>query len=490
MPKRWIVTATLALALTWSLGCGGNEPDESGAGGGESTAAGGGHAGHTGGGGGGGGSIGTGGSSSGGTSATGGGHEEAGGGNGTGGGASAGGGSGGGPGPSGGGSVGGGTGNGGGAGGGPAGGGTGGTGETLCSLSAVKAAWTGSGKRPQLTADAAGCYTIGNYLGAAGTIGALSTDRWNPTAGLGPASAFTPTFTVAADGSGTHTSVQAAISAAMAKGGTPRLFILVKPGTYREPVCVNGSVPLTLYGADTDASRITIAFDNYNGKAVATSNPCSPASGTFGTTNSSSFFVKSNGFQAMNLTIANDYVEPGNVTAQAVAMTTTGDKLVFQNVRFIGNQDTLQPSAPDIGVVARSYYKSCSIEGDTDFIFGKGTAVFDECAITYTGVRKTSGCHVAPSTSKSHPFGFLIINSQIIAGPSTVAGAASLGRSWSEKATSNGQIVIRNTKIDNHINVAAPYRDATGSAIDPPPTFDPNTSRFFEFENTGAGAAK
>lgn len=486
MPKRWIVTAPLALALTCSLGCGGNEPDGSGSGGSGSTPAGGGHAGHTGVGGG---SIGTGGSDGGGTSTAGGGHEEAGGGDGTGGGASTGGDTG----PSAGGSAGGGTGNGGGSGGGSAGGGTGGTGgagETLCSLSAVKMTWTGSAKRPQLTADAAGCYTIGNYLGAAGTIGALSTDRWNPTAGLGSASSLTPTFTVAADGSGTHTSVQAAISAAMAKGGTSRLFILVKPGIYREPVCVNGSVPLTLYGADTDASKVTIAFDNYNGKAVATSNPCSPASGTFGTSNSSSFFVKSNGFQAMNLTIANDYLEPGNVTAQAVAMTTTGDKLVFQNVRFIGNQDTLQPSTPDIGVVARSYYKSCSIEGDTDFIFGKGTAVFDACKITYTGIRKTSGCHLAPSTSKSHPFGFLIINSQIIAGPSTVTGAASLGRSWSEKATSNGQTVIRNTKIDNHINATAPYRDATGSAIDPPPTFDPNKSRFFEFENTGAGAAR
>lgn len=354
----------------------------------------------------------------------------------------------------------------------------------------MKSAWTGARTRPQLTSDAAACYTIANYLGAAGPIGALSADGWDPTPGLGSASAFQPTFTVASDGSGTHRSVQAAISAAKARGGTARLFILVKPGTYREPVCVDGSVPITLYGADPDASRVTIAFDNANGQPVVAPNPCSPASGTFGTTSSSSFFVKSNDFQAMNLTIANDFHEPGSGTAQAVAMTTTGDRLVFQNVRFVGNQDTLQPSTPDIGVVARSYYKSCAIEGDTDFIFGKGTAVFDRCDIVYVGTRKTSGCHLAPSTSKGHPFGFLIIHSRILAGPGAVAGAAALGRSWSEKGTSNGQAVIRDTSIDQHLDVTTPYRAATGSAITPPPEFDPDRSRFFEVENTGAGAAR
>jgi pectinesterase len=349
--------------------------------------------------------------------------------------------------------------------------------------------WTGSASRPQLTDDAGRCYTARNSLAAAGTIGALVTDGWDPTPGLGSASAFQPAFTVATDGSGTHTSVQAAIAAAKARGGGARIYILVKPGTYRAPVCVDLSTPLTLYGADPDATKVTIAFDNYNGKPVGTSNPCSPASGTFGTTSSSTFFVKANDFQAMNLSIANDLVEAGSGTAQAVAMTTTGDRLVFQNVRLLGNQDTLQAGTPDIGVVARSYYKACSIEGDTDFIFGKGTAVFDDCTITYTGLRKNGGTHLAPSTNKGHPFGFLLVNSRIAAGPGAAAGKNGLARSWSEKASSNGQAVIRNSRIDGHIDVVAPYRTATGSAIDPPPVFNPDISRFFEYENTGAGAA-
>ena len=64
----------------------------------------------------------------------------------------------------------------------------------------------------------------------------LTTDNWDPTAGVGDVSTFTPTYTVAATG-GTHTTVQAALDAAVAAGGTTRIYIKVNPGTYRETVC-------------------------------------------------------------------------------------------------------------------------------------------------------------------------------------------------------------------------------------------------------------
>ena len=56
--------------------------------------------------------------------------------------------------------------------------------------------------------------------------------------------------------------VQAAITAAKAMTGG-RVYILVKPGEYRELVCIDGSVPITLYGADTDATKVKIAYNNY-----------------------------------------------------------------------------------------------------------------------------------------------------------------------------------------------------------------------------------
>jgi pectinesterase len=199
------------------------------------------------------------------------------------------------------------------------------------------------------------------------------------------------------------------------------------------------------------------------------------------------FFVKSNDFQAMNLTIENDYAEPGNVTAQAVAMTTTGDKLHFQNVRFIGNQDTLQPGSTAPTTVARSYYQSCKIEGDTDFIFGNGTAVFDNCEITYIGTRKTGGVHFAPSTDQSNPYGLLVVRSHIIAGTGSKAGAARLGRAWdvSNQPSSNGQVVVRDSQIDNHVLPAEPWGASTSGRA-----FSASGNRFFEYKNTGGGAAK
>jgi pectinesterase len=357
--------------------------------------------------------------------------------------------------------------------------------------------WTGDAKRPQLTDASAACYTIANYLAQAGTVGALTTDNWNPTAGLPAASTFTPTLTVASDGSGTHMTVQAAITAAKAMTGVGRVYVLVKPGMYREPVCIDGNVPITLYGAGTDATLVTIIDNNYSGKTVdaANVNTCSnpttatPPKTTYGTSDSSTVFVKAAGFQAMNLTIANDTDEiaAGNPSSiQAVALTAQGDQDVFQNVRLLGNQDTLQVrTATAATVVARMYFKNSTIAGDTDFIFGRATAVFDNCTLFYVAGRKTNSTHISPSTEMPVGFGFLIINSQIM-GDASISGTTLLGRAWDDSsgAMPNGQAVIRETAIGSHVNVAAPWGVAATSSR----AFDANTNRLYEYKNTGPGA--
>ena len=354
------------------------------------------------------------------------------------------------------------------------------------------AEYTGSETRPQLTDASAACFTTKNYLAEAGTIGALVRDNWDPSAGLPASSSYAPTYTVAADGSGTHTTVQDAITAASGSGSSARVYILVKPGSYRELVCAKGSVPITLYGADTDATNVTIAFDNYNGKTVDSTktNACSlPTGTTYGTSGSSTFFVSAAGFQAQNLTIANDFDE-GSLTSnvQAVALTVQGDQDVFQNVRLIGNQDTLQVKSSKLTLVARSYFKNSTIEGDTDFIFGRGTAVFDGCAITYTSSRKTNSTMIAPSTETANPFGFLIINSKMVGDSGMPTGTAYLGRAWDDStagAAPNGQAVIRDTEIGGFVRIAAPWTIAATSGR----AFSASGNRLYEYENTGPGAA-
>lgn len=354
-------------------------------------------------------------------------------------------------------------------------------------------AYTGSDSRPQLTDAAAACYTIKNYLAQAGTIGSLVRDDWDPSAA--PLSApASPTYTVAADGSGTHTTVQAAITAALASGSSTRAYILVKPGTYRELVCIKPAsgvtaIPVTLYGADSDASKVIIVYNNGSGVTVTTenTNPCATPSGTtHGTSDSSTVIVSTRQFQAMNLTIANDFAEPADQSAvQAPAMTIQADQLVFQNVRFLGNQDTLQVKSSNVTAVARSYFKSCYVEGDVDFIFGRGTAVFDGCTIKYLTARKTGSTIFAPSSESSHSFGMLVIASQI--GSASGSNSTYLGRAWDDSSgtSPNGQIVIRESTLDGSIRTTAPWTTSTQGRA-----FSASGNRMYEYKNTGAGAAQ
>ena len=322
--------------------------------------------------------------------------------------------------------------------------------------------------RPQLTSAEAANYTIAKYL-------ASGPDAWDPTAGLGAASSFTPNFTVASDGSGTHTSVQAALTAAAS--GSTRRYILVKPGTYRGVVSISGSTPITLYGADGDASRVVIVNSASSGDAG-------------GTAQSSTFTSKAAGLQLMNLTISNDFATPtSGSNIQAVALYTTGDKTVLQNVRLHGFQDTLYVDSSSATAIARVYIKNSFIEGDTDFIFGRAVLVIDGGEIHYLASRKGtgSGVHFAPSTHVNNMYGFLATHVNFTAESGAPSNKISLGRSWDQSSTTptpNGQAVIRESTLGGHINKTAPWAAAATSGR----AYSATGNRFNEYCNSGPGA--
>ena len=161
--------------------------------------------------------------------------------------------------------------------------------------------------------------------------------------------------------------------------------------------------------------------------------------GTFGTSGSATFGAFARDFQAKNLTIANDFDEGTNTSnVQAVALMTQADKLIFENVRFLGNQDTLYVKTGNADQVARAYFKGCYVEGDVDFIFGRATFVLDACEIKYLTARRGSsgGQILSPSTDVRNPYGILVINSMFTAETGTPAGLIGLGRAWDEGGTS------------------------------------------------------
>jgi pectinesterase len=363
--------------------------------------------------------------------------------------------------------------------------------------------------RPLLPADKAPDFTVLKYLDKAGSVTAPVADGWDPTAGIGDVASFTPTYTVAATG-GTHTTVQAAVDAAAGDGGTGRVYVRVSPGTYREFVCVPlGAPPITLYGSSAQASDTVIVFNNYSGKMKPVGqpgNPCSPStsSGSYGTSGSATFAAYANGFQAKNITFANDTDETGITSnAQGVALMTQADELVFENVRVLGNQDTLYVKAASPEVIARAYFKSSYVEGDVDFIFGRGTLVLDGCEIKQLTARQKSGNALAPSTDARNPYGILVINSTFTAEAGTANGTIQLGRAWDESqqdiatytrnvATGvypNGQALVRESTLGAHI-AAAPWRSA--ATTNRPFNSEPGSlpaNRLHEYANTGPGAS-
>ncbi|WP_258536903.1 pectinesterase family protein, partial [Pantoea dispersa] len=123
-------------------------------------------------------------------------------------------------------------------------------------------ALTGTASRPQLTSSEAASTSGCSITPEAGPIGALVTDNWDPSAGVALLQAD---YAVAADGSTRYRTVQAAVDAAVAAGGSMRRYISVAPGTYTEVVCVPAAAPpLTLFGLGGSPASTTIRFGNAN----------------------------------------------------------------------------------------------------------------------------------------------------------------------------------------------------------------------------------
>ncbi len=179
--------------------------------------------------------------------------------------------------------------------------------------------------------------------------------------GLGLCFASDP-VTVAADGSGDFKTVQAAVDAAPAAGGS----ILIRPGLYREKLVI-AKPHIQLRGVGRDPSEVVLSYDDSAGTSG-------------GTTKSASVTISSDDFYAGNLTVENTFSRARPLTpegSQAVALKVSGDRAVFRNVRFLGFQDTLYAT----GKPSRQYFAGCYIEGNVDFIFGDARAYFEHCEI-------------------------------------------------------------------------------------------------------------
>ncbi|MEU4245585.1 pectinesterase family protein [Actinoplanes sp. NPDC026619] len=274
--------------------------------------------------------------------------------------------------------------------------------------------------------------------------------------------------TVALDGSGDYGSLMGAL------GAHPRI-ILVKPGVYREVVRVwEDMAGVAVVGAGRSPADVVITYDLPAGGTKF-------YGGTYGSAGSPTFTTLGNDVTVRNLTLANSYDETV-APSQALAVRTVGDRAIFDHTRFVADQDTYKADSPNRDQVSRAYLHDCYIEGDVDFIYGRGTAVFDGCEIFSSdrGAPANNGWTTAASTSDDNPYGFLFTHSRFTS--DAADGSVHLGRPWHPggDVRALAQVVIRDSYLGPQI-AAVPWTEMSG--------FPWQEARFFEYRNTGPGAA-
>lgn len=187
--------------------------------------------------------------------------------------------------------------------------------------------------------------------------------------------------------------------------------IFVKKGVYKEKLIIPSWLTnIEICGEDRDNTIIT--FDDH-ANIHDTSKAGSPKLGTFRTY---TLKIEGQDITIKNITVENNAARLG----QAVALHTEGDRLLFLNCRFLGNQDTVYTGVGN----TRMVFKDCYIEGTTDFIFGPSTAWFENCDIFC----KINSYITAASTPKDVKYGYVFNNCHV-----TLAEGVDkmyLGRPW------------------------------------------------------------
>jgi pectinesterase len=143
-----------------------------------------------------------------------------------------------------------------------------------------------------------------------------------------------------------------------------------------------------------------------------------------------------------------------------------GDRCVFRNCRFLGNQDTLLAA----GETSRQLFDTCYIEGTTDFIFGPATALFRKCTI----LSKKSSYITAASTEPAREYGFVFLNCRLIADSSH--RKVYLGRPWRLYAAT----AFIGCEMGGHIVPEGWHNWSKPEAE--------KTARYVEYGNAGPGA--
>ncbi|XP_028183176.1 probable pectinesterase 29 [Glycine soja] len=217
------------------------------------------------------------------------------------------------------------------------------------------------------------------------------------------------TIIVDLSGNGDFSTIQSAIDS-ISSDNKNWVYIYVKAGTYREKVKISFDKPFIVLEGEGQKNTF-VEWDDHDSSAE---------SPTF-TTMADNVVVKSISFRKI-------LIDPVKYSAY------------FYDVGFFGLQDTLWDEQ------GRHYFKSCTIQGAVDFIFGTAQSLYEDCTISAIDANLGPGIigfiTAQGRTDPNDSNGFVFKQCNIIGN-----GTTYLGRPWRGYA----RVIFYNTKMSNII---------------------------------------
>ena len=292
------------------------------------------------------------------------------------------------------------------------------------------------------------------------------------------------------DKSNNFKTVQDAVNKAASinpKSENDRVTIHIKPGTYRQQIVIQtpyitfvndepkqGEVILTWYYGIGYKYYSCNNDGYYDSKLASSKSSKNTAKKRWGAT--VLIFKQGSYFKAKEITFensfnrymtkeeVNDGVEPTGETLtvkrvsnldvkaktsteRAAAISLEGPYAEFLNCRFYSSQDTLYTGASPL------YFKSCVIEGQTDYIFGAANAVFDSCELRWKGYSSgsTGGYITAARGDTDNYTGYLFNNCKVTKNKSLTVKEGLFGRPWQQSA----KVLFMNTVLQDSTTIGA-----------------------------------
>ena len=267
-----------------------------------------------------------------------------------------------------------------------------------------------------------------------------------------------------------YATVREAIAAAAAmnpKSEAERVTIHIAPGTYRAQLLIN--TPYLTLKNDTPGQAVVLtwyygigyqyysadakgyydedlAYDKFGKKTVARWGVATyvqkdaKAFRAEGITFETSFNkyvtdeeiadgVESDGSIAFVRKLNSD-VRTKKATERSAALCSEADEAEYRNCSFLGSQDTLYT-----GAGTRQYFRNCFIEGNTDFIFGDGDVVFENCEIRWAGYTDMKAAGYLTAARNALHKGYLFYNCLISADNAVYQNPGVFGRPWGPQAS-------------------------------------------------------